>query len=119
MAGRHFTNMRIADFWRRRISIHKQNSFFEHAPSRPTVAAITFAVFMSLTLASWWVVKVLQERNANDRFNEVLTDATAEIKHHFSGYEQVLKGGLGLLRAADSVSKDEWRTYVDALRIDD
>lgn len=119
MAGRHFTNMRIADFWRRRISIHKQNSFFERAPSRPTVAAITFAVFMSLTLASWWVVKALQERNANDRFNEVLTDATAEIKHHFSGYEQVLKGGLGLLRAADPVSRDEWRTYVDALRIDD
>lgn len=101
------------------IKIYNHNLPFERTLARPTVAALTFAVFMSLTLAGWLVVKDLQEQNANNRFDAVLAETTAKIEHHFMGYEQVLKGGLGLLLASSSVSRDEWRTYVDALRIDD
>ncbi len=43
---------------------HKQKLPFGRTPSRNIVAALTFAIFLSLTLASWSIVKDLQERNA-------------------------------------------------------
>lgn len=82
-------------------------------------AALTFAIFMALTLASWLVVKDLETRNAQERFDKIMTRVIASIEHRLSGYEQVLRGGLGLMLASDFVSREEWRTYVDALRIDD
>ena len=88
-------------------------------PSRPTIAALTFVIFMSLTLASWSVVQDLQERHENTRFDKRVAEVIHKIEHHFSGYEQVLKGGLGHLLASPSVSQNEWRTYVNALRIND
>jgi diguanylate cyclase (GGDEF)-like protein/PAS domain S-box-containing protein len=99
--------------------IYKHNLLFERALSRSTIAALTFTIFMSLTLVGWSVVQDLQERNENTRFDNVVAEATHKIEHHFSGYEQVLKGGLGFLLASDSVSREAWGTYVDALRIND
>ena len=87
--------------------------------SQPAIAALTFAVFISLTLAGWSVVQDLQERNENSQFDKVVTEVTHKIEHHFAGYEQVLKGGLGYLLASNSVSRKGWRTYVNALRIND
>lgn len=102
-----------------KINIYTHRLSVEQTLSRPTIAALTFAFFLALTLASWLVVKDLQEKNANNRFDAALTQATAKIQHHFSGYEQVLKGGLGLLRVSHSVSRDDWRIYVETLRIDE
>ncbi len=82
-------------------------------------AALTFVFFMTLTLVSWFVVKDLEERNARMRFDKVVAEATARIEHRLAGYEQVLRGALGLMLASYAVSREEWRTYVHALRIDD
>ena len=74
---------------------------------------------MSLTLASWLLVKDLEDKNANNRFDTTVTEVTAKIEHHFLEYEKVLEGGLAFLLASDSVSRDKWHTYINALRIDD
>src|SRR5688500_16927393 len=87
--------------------------------SRRAIATLTFAIFISLTLVGWSVVQDLQERDGNSEFDKVVTEVTHKIEHYFSWYEQVLKGGLGHLRASDFVSRKEWRTYVNALRIND
>lgn len=99
--------------------IHKTHIPEGRTLSRPVIATLTFVIFMSLTLVSWSVVQDLEERHENSRFDKVIAEAIHKIEHHFSGYEQVLKGGLGLLLASHSVSRDEWRTYVNALRIND
>ncbi|MBA4141913.1 MAG: EAL domain-containing protein [Nitrosospira sp.] len=70
-------------------------------------------------MGSWSVVKNLQEQNANQHFDTVLAKAVARINHHFSGYEQVLKGGFGYMLASRTVSRDEWRIYINALRLDE
>ena len=101
------------------MEIFKHGSFLESAFSRATIATLTLAVFISLTLAGWSIVQDLEERNENTQFDKVLAEVIRKIEHHFSGYEQVLKGGAGLLLASDSVSRNDWRTYVTALRIDD
>ena len=51
-------------------------------------AALTFAIFMALTLASWLVVKDLETRNAQERFDKIMTRVIASIEHRLSGYER-------------------------------
>jgi len=99
--------------------IYKPGPPAARTPFRWAIATLTFAVFISLILVSWSVVSDLEERNENTRFDKVIAEAIYKIEHHFSGYEQVLKGGLGHLLASPSVSWNEWRTYVNALRIND
>ncbi|WON73598.1 EAL domain-containing protein [Nitrosospira sp. Is2] len=74
---------------------------------------------MSITIASWSVVKSLQEQNAHYQFDAALAEAVGQVKHYFAGYEQVLKGGVGLMLASDSVTRNEWRIYVESLRLDE
>ncbi|WP_161493786.1 EAL domain-containing protein [Nitrosospira lacus] len=78
---------------------------------------MTFAVFLSLTLVSWSVVRDLQERDANNRFDNRLADVISQIQTSFSSYDQVLKGALGHLLASEFVTRDEWRKYVSTLRL--
>ena len=80
--------------------IYKRSLLFEGAFSRWTIAVLAFTIFISLTLAGWSLVQDLEERNENTRFDNVVAEAIHKIKHHFSGYEQVLKGGLGHLLAS-------------------
>ena len=96
-----------------------KHNLFERSLSQPTIAALTFAFFISLTLIGWSIVKDLEEKNDNARFDNAVVEATHKIEHHFLGYEQVLKGAMGFLLASDSVSREGWRTYVHALRIND
>lgn len=108
--------------WRFRMetgTIYKRVLPAGYTLSRRAIATLTFTIFILLTLAGWSVVRNLQERNENSQFDKVVAEVTHKIEHHFAGYEQVLKGGLGLLLASDSVSRKEWRTYVNALRIND
>lgn len=102
-----------------KISIYRNNFLFYRIPSRNIVAVLTFAVFLSLTLVSWSVVRDLQERDANNRFDGRLAGVVSQIKASFSNYDQVLKGALGHLLASDFVSRDEWRKYVDTLHLGD
>jgi diguanylate cyclase (GGDEF)-like protein/PAS domain S-box-containing protein len=48
-----------------------------------------------------------------------VSEVADKIRHHFSGYEQVLKGAYGYMLASGSISREEWRTYVNALLLDD
>lgn len=98
---------------------YRQNLFFECVFSRSAIAGLAFATFISLTLIGWSIVQDLQERNEKTQFEKSLVESIQKIEYHFSGYEQVLKGGLGLLLASSAVTRDDWRTYVNALRIDD
>lgn len=60
----------------------------------------------------------LQERNAHIRFDNRVADATSRIQTRLSGYERVLTGALAHLLASDSVTREEWRRYVDTLQMD-
>lgn len=105
--------------WKRKITTYKNNFLFYSIPSRNIVAALTFAVFLSLTLVSWSVVNDLQERDANNQFDNRLAGAISHIQASFSSYDQVLKGALGHLFASDFVSRNEWRKYVGTLHLGD
>lgn len=47
--------------------------------------------------------------------NEIVT----LVKSRMSGYEQVLKSGVGLFNASESVSREEWAIFVKEHKLDE
>ena len=48
-----------------------------------------------------------------------VSEIVGNVKRRFDGYEQVLRGAAGLFNATQSVSRDEFRAYVELLRLEE
>ena len=76
------------------------------------------AVSLCITLVSLTLsVHSLQVR-ARDRFEFEVQKASFAIAQRMQGYEQVLRGGVGLFKASEKVTRDDWHDYVENLQID-
>ena len=86
--------------------------------SLPGIAAV--GVFtLGLTLSAWHLVGSSELRRAEAQFDGRVQAVVASIGSRMAAYEQVLRGGVGLFNASQSVERDEWRAYVQALRVAD
>ncbi len=59
------------------------------------------------------------ENDARDRFESREAAVVEAIEQRMTVYIQALRGGLGLFRSSDSVTRDEWRVYAETLRLDE
>jgi PAS domain S-box-containing protein len=59
------------------------------------------------------------EENARERFIFRIDETKYAIKERMTAYEQILRGGLGLFSASYAVTRDEWKNYVNSLRINE
>ena len=80
-----------------------------------TVGAFT----LGLTLAAWHFVNSSEMRRAETQFDARVQAVVASIGSRMAAYEQVLRGGVGLFDASQSVEREEWHAYVRALRVAD
>jgi CHASE1-domain containing sensor protein len=86
--------------------------------SLPSIGAVG-ALTLALTLAAWNFVSSSEVRRAEAQFDARVQAVVASIGNRMAAYEQVLRGGVGLFDASQSVERDEWRAYVQALRVAD
>jgi PAS domain S-box-containing protein len=86
--------------------------------SLPGIAAVG-ALTLALTLAAWNFVSSSEARRAEAQFDARTQVVVASIGARMAAYEQVLRGGVGLFDASQSVEREEWRAYVQALRVAD
>ena len=77
------------------------------------VLALGFAV----TAISYRYVRGLTERQREERFDRETLRMAAEIERRLQAYEQILRGGVGLFDALDTVDRGQWRRYVDSLAV--
>ncbi|MFC3050728.1 CHASE domain-containing protein [Kordiimonas pumila] len=76
---------------------------------------LSAAIF--LTLSAWIVSTRLVEENQQRRFAARADEISDAISIRMNLYEQVLWGGVGLFNASNVASREEWRTYVDTLKL--
>ena len=90
------------------------------ADSRSVAALLVILVALLFsTVFAWHVVKDYSTNKVGERF-ELEADYLVElIEVRFNTYEQVLRGGVGLFHSSEEVSREEWRTYIDVLSLDD
>ena len=76
---------------------------------------------IALIITNFWIhdfIKTKIDRQNYQIFVDIITEAEADIKNRLLFYEESLWGGVGLFNAAQSVERDEWKSYVEALRLD-
>ena len=71
-----------------------------------------------LTIWAWRAAKIDAEADARERFDFRKTEIIGAIDARMAAYEQVLRGALGLLSAAEEVTRAKWRAYVETLHIE-
>lgn len=82
-----------------------------------TVAWSFLIISLSLTAAAWHISEKNLEERTQDRFDYRVESVRGNMIKRLKEYEQVLLGGLGLFMASDEVNREEWRTYVSSLKI--
>jgi PAS domain S-box-containing protein len=82
--------------------------------------AVVLAVLLPIvvTVAAWRATLEEATRNARLRFEFQANQITETIEGRLLAYEQALLGASGLFAASISVERDEWRAYVESLKID-
>jgi PAS domain S-box-containing protein len=86
--------------------------------SLPGIGAVG-AFTLALSLAAWHLVNTSEMRRAETQFDARAQAVVASISSRMAAYEQVLRGGVGLFDASQSVERGEWHAYVQALRVAD
>ena len=86
--------------------------------NRPWVAVVV-ALFTALLAAGLWYYSTsVIEQRARDRFLYRVDMAERDLVGRMNDFQQVLRGAQGLYAASETVSRREWRTYVEALQLD-
>jgi len=85
---------------------------------RKAVAWIVLGLTVILTIGLWRYSTMEFARRANEIFRDATEKQAAHLLDRMQDYEQVLRGGAALFAASDSVSREEWHTYVGMLKLD-
>jgi PAS domain S-box-containing protein len=91
---------------------------FLRALSASSWAWLVLIVTLLLTVWAWHNEVNDAARLSRERFTFRISEIETAIQDRMLGYEQVLRGGIGLFRASREVERDEWKSYVAALGIE-
>ena len=78
---------------------------------------LLFGLIVLITVLIWLHVRSTIEENARARFDELAMVERDRLLDRMRDYEQVLLGAAGLFNASVNVDRNEWRRYVEALRL--
>ncbi|PTA51454.1 histidine kinase [Shewanella morhuae] len=68
---------------------------------------------------SWYVLEEYLRDRGEERFENNVQELTEAVSRRMLAYEQVLRGGVGLLLSSSDVTRTEWQTYVVNARLSD
>lgn len=86
--------------------------------SRP-LAVLTLLICLLVTGWGWYQAREQVWNEASSVFHGRVADALNAVVQRMAAYEQVLRGGVAFLYGSASVSREEWRTYVDKLELEE
>jgi len=82
----------------------------------PQVAWIVLLLTLLITLLAWKNAQEALLQAQQVQFENRAEEVSTAILKRMQGYEQVLRGGVGLFAASESVSRTTWRDYVASLK---
>ena len=69
---------------------------------------------LGLTFYAWRLVAHFVYEKNNSQFAALAQESATALLHRIDTYEHVLLGGMGFFRSTGSVSRAQWRTYIEA-----
>ncbi|MBA6288360.1 CHASE domain-containing protein [Colwellia sp. MB3u-4] len=79
---------------------------------------LIFLLSLSVTFIAWSLTNKSHQRHTQDLFTFEVVQTLQAIEQRMRGYEQVLRGGIGLFKASTHVSRQEFHDYVSKLEVD-
>jgi len=79
---------------------------------------VTLLLTLLATTIAWHAAENALEASTRAHFEFRVTEITDAIRGRITDYAQVLRGGVALHAASESVEWYEWRAYVDTLRLE-
>lgn len=70
------------------------------------------------TAGAWYGLRVSQQAAAELHFQQLTGEVVEAIEKRMQNHRQILLGAAGLFEASDSVSREDWRRYVQRLDLD-
>lgn len=74
---------------------------------------------LGLTVLVWYFVQSYAYSRSLDRFIDRVDETNDSIADRIAHYEQVLRSAVGLFEAHDPVSREQWKSYIEASKIQD
>lgn len=82
------------------------------------VAMLSLIVPLGVTFYAWKLTSEITFERNHAAFETLAEDSAHALRDRLESYKRSLDGGAGLFAASETVSLDEWRTYVDELDIE-
>ena len=80
-------------------------------------AWVVLLASLLITFNAWYFVRGESTKRVQARFDFRVKTIETRIYERLQAYEFLLRGGSGLFEASDEVTREEWRTYVTKLQI--
>jgi PAS domain S-box-containing protein len=81
------------------------------------LAWLTLLITLIATFLIWQSVREESIENAEMRFRYLANEIKIAIRERMTTYEQVLRGGRSFFAASDSITQEEWKTYIHKIEI--
>ena len=79
---------------------------------------VVIIISLSFTIGSYFVSRQSIYEQQKNLFAQRTATITDSIKERIINYEQILRGGKGLISALSNITRDDWKNYIDSLSID-
>lgn len=100
----------------RPLSLSQPSEILWHPSMRPAWLILILGIIISLLV--WRLVDMAVMAQARDRFGDFAVRVLAKTHLTMTAYEQVLRGGVGLMKVRDDISREEFRRFVAAMGLD-
>lgn len=81
-------------------------------------AWVVLAISLVMTLMAWITSQHYIDKDATERFNAAVELARHGIETRMTAYQSTLRSGAGLFGSSRNVSRAEWRSFVENLRLE-
>ncbi|RPI70911.1 MAG: PAS domain S-box protein [Ignavibacteriales bacterium] len=83
------------------------------------VAWFTLIITLSITVYAWISTEKNIDAGMQETFNYLTNDISNAINDRMRSYQQILRGGQSLFYASEKVNREEWKNYVDNLKLEE
>jgi diguanylate cyclase (GGDEF)-like protein len=77
-----------------------------------------FSLSLCITFIAWSITSKSNQSHNQDLFKFEVSQTLQFIEQRMQGYEQVLRGGIGLFKSSTHVNRQEFHDYVTNLEVD-
>lgn len=85
--------------------------------SRPVLPGVLLICSILLTIIGWYVSRNHLKEKTKERFDNRVSTIQSAIEARMAAYEQVLRSGVGLFTASDTITRLDWNHFVESLRL--